>query len=303
MPLFAAQSIIKLLNRYDNDYDIIHGHRIDYAFAGSILKRTQNTPFVVTCHGSDVYEYPYLNDFNYSVTQEVLRTADAVIAVGTSDAKILLSLGLSRSKLKVVPNGFDEQLFHPNNQDQARRELDLPSSVKIMVTIASLLPVKGHFDLLKAIKTLTKKRKDFLLFLIGSGPLETVLCKEIRRMGLEAIVRVVGAKPQEEIPTWLAASDFVVLSSLNEGFPTVIPEAFSCGRPVIGTNVGSISDALSDAEMGMMVEPGNHGRMSNVLDEALNKEWDSSLILRRSRKYSLKSISKQIMEIYEYILK
>jgi teichuronic acid biosynthesis glycosyltransferase TuaC len=67
-------------------------------------------------------------------------------------------------------------------------------------------------------------------------------------------VLLIGSKKHEEIPIWMIASDIFILPNLQEGFPTVIPEAMACGKPVVATKVDGVPEAIY-SELGTLVPP------------------------------------------------
>jgi glycosyltransferase involved in cell wall biosynthesis len=97
------------------------------------------------------------------------------------------------------------------------------------------------------------------------------------------------------------ASDIFVLPSLNEGFPTVIPEVMACGKPVIGTRVGGIPDAILNDEVGFLVNPKDPEMLAQAIIEALNRRWDTEKILKNAEEYSLKKIIKKILQVYVHV--
>jgi glycosyltransferase involved in cell wall biosynthesis len=73
---------------------------------------------VFTVH-EDVYNVLFLNDWYESLAKHVLREADQVITVSWFNKAKLLSLGISDSKLHVIPNGYNEQIFKPMPKQEA----------------------------------------------------------------------------------------------------------------------------------------------------------------------------------------
>ncbi|MEJ3686822.1 glycosyltransferase family 4 protein, partial [Vibrio vulnificus] len=72
--------------------------------------------------------------------------------------------------------------------------------------------------------------------------------KKIEQLGLQDRVKVIGPFAHAELVKEYSNNDIYIHYSLTEGFPRVILEAQSCGLPVISSNVGYISDILSDGE-------------------------------------------------------
>ena len=302
VPLLYTRSLVNEVRRSAIEFDLIHAHRLDVGFAGVALKNMCNKPLVITCHGSDAYEFPFKDDFRYAVTRCVLNSVDRIIAVCQSDAEKLLSIGLPHNKLSIIPNGFDENLFKPIPQRLARETLGLPLDKKIILSVGTLHEIKGHSYLVNAMHLLSKVRSDVIMIVVGSGPLEAKLKKKIKDLDLRQSALLVGWREYNVIPTWMNASDIFVLPSLNEGFPAVIPEAMACGKPVIGTRVGGIPDAISSDNVGILVNPRDPESLAQAILEALNRRWEPEKISDYAQKYSLKNVVKQILRVYQKIL-
>jgi len=95
------------------------------------------------------------------------------------------------------------------------------------------------------------------------------------------------------------ASDIFVLPSLAEGFPTVIHEALACGKPVIGTRVGGVPEALTNREVGILVNPRDSVALADAILNALKKKWKPEIIINYAKQYSWNSLVKQILEVYQ----
>lgn len=302
VPLLVARSSISILKKSTVEFSLVHAHRLDVGFTGAILKEMDYKPLIITCHGSDAYDFPFRDDFRYAVAKYTLSRVDRIIAVCRSDAEKLLSLGLPSSKLSIIPNGFDDNLFQPIPQQSAREKLGLPLNKKILLSVGTLHKVKGYDYLIDAIHMISKVRNDIITVILGSGPLEMKLREKIEKLDLKQRVLLVGWEPHNNIPLWMNASDIFVLPSLNEGFPTVIPEAMACGKPVIGTKVGGIPDAISDDSVGILVNPRDRETLAQGILEALNRRWDPEKIRGYAQEYSLKTIVKRILQVYQQVI-
>jgi glycosyltransferase involved in cell wall biosynthesis len=296
--LSAARSCLRMSTSMNLRFDLIHAHFMTFGYIGAILKETTHAPLVVTAHGGDVYDLPFRKSWYKALARYVLKSADQVITVSQFNAKKLLSIGVSSSKLDVIPNGYDPKIFKMLPQSLMRQKLGLPLNKKILLSVGNLVDAKGHAYLIDAVNIILKKQADAILVIVGSGPLEKKLRRKITNLCLSEKILLVGRRIHDEICMWMNASDIFVLPSLREGFPTVIPEAFACGKPVIGTRVGGIPEALSNHEVGLLVDPKDPVDLSNAILNALNRKWRASIITDYSKIYSWNNIVRQILEIY-----
>jgi glycosyltransferase involved in cell wall biosynthesis len=298
----AARSCIKALSQNTFSFDLIHAHVLYNGFIGAKLKNRHNKPLIVTAHGGDVYDLPFRDNWHRTIVRYVLSEADEVITVSEFNASKLLSLGLSSNKLHVIPNGYNPNLFKPLSSFSARQKTGLPSNKKVILSVGNLVDVKGHIYLIYAMKTILKKRNDVILVIVGSGPLKEKLQKIVFQLGLSGKILFVGRKMHEQIPIWLNASDIFVLPSLSEGFPTVIPEAFACGKPIIATRVGGVPEAVTNDDVGLLVDPKDSSALASAILYALERNWRKELILSHSRTYSWSNLVQEILAVYEHAI-
>jgi glycosyltransferase involved in cell wall biosynthesis len=296
------KSCISVISKNSVDFDLIHAHFLENGFIGAYLKNLYNKPLIVTAHGGDVYDLPFRNYWYNSLARFVLSEADEVITVSKFNAEKLLSLGVSSNKLHVIPNGYDERLFKPIPAIKARKKLGLPLNKKILLSVGNLVDAKGHIYLIGAMSLLLRKRRDLLLIIVGSGPLKKLLQSMVKKNGLEDHVMLAGGRRHEEIPIWMNASDIFILPSLQEGFPTVIPEAMACGKPVVATKVGGVPEAITSDYLGILVPPKDSESLSWAILEVLDKKWDPNIILEHAKKYSWSELAKQILLTYRKAL-
>lgn len=298
----AARSCKKAFSESAIDPSLVHAHFLANGFIGAVFKNLLGTPLIVTAHGSEVYDLPSKDGWYKNLVRYVLNEADKVISVSQFNAEKLLSLGVPSNKLHVIPNGYDGKLFNPIPLYNARKKLGLPLGKKILLSVGNLESIKGHSYLIDSMQIVSRTRKNTLLVIVGSGILKGKLQKRIEALGLKQKVMLVGSKEHTEVSTWMNACDIFVLPSLGEGFPTVIPEAMACGKPVIATRVGGVPEAISSSELGTLVAPKDPEALSQGILEGLNRRWLREEILNKAQSYSWNNIVNRILAIYEKML-
>jgi glycosyltransferase involved in cell wall biosynthesis len=297
----ASRSCRKLLTQAHIGVDLIHAHFLDHGYIGAVIKEDSCAPMVLTVHGHDAYATPFKSEWK-SIAKYVFNEADRIITVCKFNAERLQAFGVAVEKIRIIPNGFDEKMFSQIPSEKARNKIGLPVTRKILLAVGSLVAAKGHYSLIDAMSIILKKRKDVMLVIVGDGPLANKLRRRAYVLGIEHNVLLVGRKNHQEIPTWMNASDLFVLPSIEEGFPTVIPEAMACGKPVIASKVGGIPEILSDPSLGVLVNPMDRTEIAESILDALEKKWDSQEIIEHAKKYTWHSLSRQIWNVYSEIL-
>ena len=298
----TAKSCINSLKSITTLYDLIHVHFLDIGYVGSVIKEKYGIPLIITGHGADVYELPMKDEWYRRLTRQTLHTADAIISVSHFNAEILKKLGLPSRKLHVIPNGFDPSKFRPLNKAKCRMFLDLPLNRKILLAVGRLSAEKGHKILLEAFAQLCKNRHDLMLVIVGTGSLAEELEKYGRRLNLQQNLLLAGHIPNARIPVWVNASDIMVLPSLMESYPTVIPESLGCGRPVVATRVGGVPEAVEEGKSGILVNPNSASSLRDGLVKALELDWDYDTIANISRHLSWDLLVPRILEVYRRLM-
>ncbi|MBA4495984.1 glycosyltransferase family 4 protein [Paenactinomyces guangxiensis] len=276
--------------RRDFPFDLIHCHTIyPDGYAGARLKNDFGVPVISTIHGSDIMLYPRKNSSVRQKTVEALRENDQIITV----SERLLTEAVSMTpgiEVQTVYNGFDPARFYPVEQKKAQEQLGIPLTGKKLLFVGNLLPVKAVHDLLSAFAAVAAQAEDVHLYLVGDGPLRSSLHNQAAQLGLLQRVTFMGRRPYEEIPAWINSADAVVLSSLSEGLPSILLETMGCGKAMVATDVGGISEILRDGETGFLVQPGKPEQLSRCLGKILVEQTE---LLKTMGEKAL-SVSKQL---------
>lgn len=299
-----CSAVDRLIREKGIAFDLIHAHFVwPSAEIGRHLKERYGVPVVVTAHGYDAYELPFFNEIWGKRVRSVLNAADVIITVSRKNEECIRRLGVTQP-VHVIPNGFRSDLFYPRDQGECRRVLGLPVDRKILLTVGNLVEVKGHRYLVEAMGRVVKEREDVLCVIVGSGPLKGKLERQIRDLGLEGHVRLVGGRPHEEIPLWMNACDVFVLPSLRESFGIVQVEAMACGKPVVATRNGGSEEIILSEETGHLVEPAHSNNLVENINMALEAKWNRVLIAESVACYTWDAVGTKISSLYiwQYLL-
>ncbi len=158
----------------------------------------------------------------------------------------------NKSRIKLLPAAIDTSIF--NSKKYTERKSDV---LKILIA-ARLVPFKRHSDILNAIRYIKEKSNIKIhLDILGKGPLEDKIRKEIDSLGLSKEVDMLGHVNFSEMQNIYENEDLIVLPSYNEAIGMVIPEAMACGLPAI------VSDT---AGAKTYVEHGKNGYVFKTFD-------------------------------------
>lgn len=161
--------------------------------------------------------------------------------------------GAPRSRVHVIRNGIDEQVFHPGDLPRPRRT----GPVRIG-SVGRLVPVKGFDVLVESARQLAPEL-DAEYVVVGEGPERAAL--ERQAQGLP-ISFPGGLHDPGQVADFLRTLDVFVLPSRSEGLPNVVLEAAACGLPVVATRAPGIDGAAAAA---VLVEPDDPVALAEAL--------------------------------------
>jgi glycosyltransferase involved in cell wall biosynthesis len=237
-----------------------------------------------------------------------LERADAVTAVcGAVAESLVRDYGVSRERLRVVPNGADppdEAVEHPAAR-RLRASLGASAMKPLWVCAGRLEEQKGHAVLIEALAEVKRRGLDFVVALAGDGSLRAELERRVAGLGLTDCVRFLGMV--EELGPLLAAADAVVMPSRWEGLPLTLLEALARGRPVVASAVGGIPEVIEDRVSGRLVPPGDVTALVEAL-EWLHRRADLAAALGREglatvrERYTWERVVESFEEVYDEVL-
>ncbi len=241
--------------------------------------RRAGLPVVLKVLGSDVLVLA--KGRRHRPIVDAVCGVDAVIAVSEDLARQVVSLGATPSRVHVVPEGLDTEIFSPGDQSVARTRLGLPKSGKMILFVGNLLKSKGAVDVVRACALLRDRGVQFSCRMVGRGPDGPIVERLIRTSNLADSVSCVGMYPHAELADWFRASDVVTLPSYTEGIPNVLREAISCGKPFVSTPVGGIPE-IADPSFSRLVPAGSIAELADALANMLENvpEVDHTIVRR-----------------------
>lgn len=256
--------------------DVILAYRIyPDGYAAVAVGKRLGIPAVIGSRGSDLKKIP-AKGLIHRDTVYAVRNADAVLCVSQDLVQIAQALGGS-NRVYLVRNGIDRSIFYPVEQGEARIQLDIPPRQRLIVFVGNLIPVKGIPTLLHALQLLKDAREIWHAALIGEGSQEAELRRMTEHFGIAPQVLFLGARSARQIAVWLNACDVFCLPSESEGLPNVVIEAIACGRNVVGTDAGGISELLTD-DTGIVVPRGDPAAMAAAIARSGKRQWDREFI-------------------------
>ena len=272
----AIARLRSLVKRFSPD--VVHCHMFHANILGRVTRLFCRMPALVcTIHNlretSERGGPTGYKELLYRLTDR-LASKTTIICRAAFDRHVRLG-AVPRNRLEIVPNGVDTDVFSPSEELRLRTRKALGVESKfVWLAVGRLVDQKDYPNLFRALTLLD--RKQFVVLIAGSGPLEAELRGECARLGIDASVRFCGAH-EEMVPLYNAADSFV-MSSKFEGLSVALLEAASSGLPAVVTDTGGNAEVVKDGATGYVIPPGNHA----ALGRAMQKMMSASVECRKT---------------------
>lgn len=242
--------------------DLVSTHSSKAGIIGRLAARSCGVPSVFTAHGWAFTEgVPWKKRLLYILAERLAaHWAARIICVSENDRQLALKYGVGdKEQLRTIHNGMPllekNVLANPGENGKVR-----------LIMVARFLEPKDHFALLQALNEISKDL-DYILDLVGDGPLLERTREQVVSLGLQHKVNLLGSRT--DIPELLAQAHAFILISRWEGFPRSILEAMRAGLPVIASDVGGCRESVVDGETGFLIPRGNIKLLAKRLVELI----------------------------------
>ncbi len=221
----------------------------------------------------------------------VFRHADHCVVPTRELAEwVTENYGVLRSKITVIPNYVDTNLFKP-----------FPSSKKHVNVL-----FVGRLDKVKRLELLLESVRGTGLTVrfVGSGPLRRTLLQKAEDNEVDLVIE--QRVSNEKLPDYYNSADVFVLLSEWEGHPKVLIEAMACGSACVGAKAPGIQNLLVDGETGLLVDPVpqvvQEAIMSLVENKKLRQTLGANARAYTLKYYSLDVVSDRYLSILNEVL-
>ncbi|MCU7495313.1 MAG: glycosyltransferase [Ignavibacteria bacterium] len=206
------------------------------------------------------------------------------------------------SRISVIANCFPMDIFRNYDKMKLRQQTGIPLNSKVILFgVDSLTTRKGFDYLLKALHLLSGRIKDNVILLTFGNIPEGIKLPEVFQ------VMNVGRITDEKVLAGVYnIADVLVIPSLEDNLPNVVPESLACGTPVVGFKTGGIPDMIEHKKNGYLAERKDFAGLAEGLQwvlfeadpESLRKE---SLRIAKER-FRAEAQAQKYKMLYEQIL-
>lgn len=262
--------------------DAVHLHSHFCSTVGMLAADLTEIPWSFTIHGPAEFD----DVLGFGLTEKV-KSARSVVAIsGFARSQVLRHIPPALwEKVVCVPLGIPLDAYtHPSPPD--------PRETLEILTVGRLANVKAQPLLIDAIAVLHAEGWPVRLRIVGDGPNRQLLAEQIRALGLDKVVELLGPLPSKEVTKLYATSDIFALPSFAEGVPVALMEAMAMERPCLATRLMGIPELIEDGVSGILVKPADvadtaRGLRLLIADTSLRERIGVEGRRRVAQKYDL----------------
>ncbi len=187
--------------------------------------------------------------------RSIMKKANRIRTVSQRGKRGLMALGISESKIDVIPVAADVSRFSAITRVRA-----LPRQI---LCVSRLELEKGIDVLLHAMQIVHAKQADVSLVIVGDGSKRRVFERLAASLGLRDVVLFAGATTDTR--PYLERAGMYVQPSYFEGWGMAVIEAAAAGLPVVMTDVGCAGEVIEYEKSGLVVPPGKAQALADAL--------------------------------------
>jgi len=233
------------------------------------------------------------------------RSADVVMPPSNALRNYVREeFGVAATRIETVPNFIDLREL-----DSVSPERGVRYDGKTFVFAGRIVKEKGLDQIVRALATLGEENsRKFKVLILGEGPEKSRLQRAAGKLGVSQLISFRGRVAHGEVLRHLVSSFGLVIMSEFDPFPTVVLEAMTYSKPVIGSNSGGIPEMIENGFNGYLVAPRDYRGLAQAMmtladDPRLARRMGENGRGRVQERYTADRIGREILAIYEDLTK
>lgn len=298
-----------------------------------IIKKEQ--PDIIQCNAGDTLKYAVLSKLIFRWKQPlVFRNASTIslyiknkytrlwnrfffgfartiVSVSnTSAADFARLYPRLQNKIVTIPIGIEESGMMGKKKTpgvvEAAYDNDGSSTGPVFVHVGGFTYEKNHIRLISIFERICRAAPSAKLHLVGDGLLRKDIEATVRQKGLEDKITFYGSR--SDAWQFIDQADVLLLPSIIEGLPAVIPEAFFYRTPVVAYDVGGIKELVINNKTGRLVTSGDEegfaqAALAALAPTALNDEMVENAYRLVKAGYMNGRLANRFIKVYRSIIK
>ncbi len=250
-------------------FDFLYVHfAMRQLMLGYHASRMLQLPLAITLQAHDIFINPLKNRF-----PQLLGQCDFVVTVSHYNREEILRLApnLDPNHVHVLANGIDIDRFKP--------EFHEPHKPFRFAGTGRLVEIKGFHVLVEAAGLLAQKRRDFVVQIIGEGPLRESLEKRIAELNITDVFQLLGKKDASFLQEFLPQQDCFALPCViakdgnRDGMPLALREGMACGLPALSTQLLGLHETVAPGT-GLLVPAEDPVALADAMSQIIDLSPD-----------------------------
>ncbi|MFH1074665.1 MAG: glycosyltransferase family 4 protein [Candidatus Firestonebacteria bacterium] len=252
--------------------DIVHTHSSKAGILGRFAAKMAGVPVIIhTVHGFS------FNDFQGFIKKKLYIFLERIAAKLTYKLIVVTKIDIEKGlkakvgkekQYTVIRSGFDLSEFStPKELSLIKKEFNIGREIKTVGMVACLKAQKNPADFVRMSALVKQRHPEVKYFIVGDGEKRAEVEKLIDETNLKNDIILTGWR--KDVADFIQLFDVVVLTSLWEGLPRVLPQAMCAKKPVIANAVDGSKEAVIDGVNGYLVAPGDYMKMADRVSELL----------------------------------
>jgi len=289
IPFYLPYACIAILI-HGRKYDLVHLGDPVLAVVGYVSKLFFPTKRVVcTVHGLDL-TYQDRNPL-YRIYLKIFLRCDLFVAISKNTQIAAKKYGLANT-IFIPPGMITENYKRRSNRNRGdfMKSFGVNANTEsILLTVGRLVSRKGVAWFVANVMPLLPESHTYLI--VGDGINREKIQQQIKVHGLEERVKMLGKVSSDELALLYGHADLFVMPNVPvqndlEGFGLVALEASCSGLPVVASDLEGISDAISNGNNGLLVEPKNVESWVRVIEDVMRDRVALKIFADHGREYS-----------------
>ena len=265
--------------------------------------RKRGTKLLYMVHGFHFYDgAPWLNwCLYYPVERLMARHAYVICTVNTEDFRRACTLKTSDRVEYIHGIGINTaRLKSASSRTDIRRELGLPESAFIVLSVGELNDNKNQSVIIRAISSMSVPDMHYVM--CGKGRNEQQLRRLAEKLGIEDRVHFLGYR--RDVVDICSQADVYAMPSFREGLPVSSLEAMFCGLPLVTSEIRGLTDVNKDGVNGFLCSPHDwQGFASRIYLLYTNPNLRVQMSARNKKDVLPYTIGNTLVEVYGVIRK
>jgi glycosyltransferase involved in cell wall biosynthesis len=311
LSLFVYLLYYSIMIKPDLFYTRLAGNSISSSVVSSILKITQ----IGEVNGLTIDEMVIQGSskFNINIAQVIekinFNRCSKLIAVTRGVKKGLVdTYSIPESKIIVINNGANTDLFIPMDKNKIKHTLNLAISSHYICFVGNLIPWQGVEFLIKASPLILQKYDDARFLIVGDGIMRKELMQLAEDMGILDRFIFTGRVPYEDVPIYINASDICVAPFILERNSKIglsalkTYEYLACGKPLVASGIAGVKELIEVSGGGISVTPEDPQELAAAVIKLLPDENTRSLMGKSGRRFVVEnhswySVARKILDV------